>query len=575
MKWSVGSKIAAGFGLSLLIFLAVGLASFQSAVELIDAADQRQQAFLLVDQTDQVIPLVTEVELATRAYYLTGDERFLQPARPAAERLTGVLQELRRLTADDPEQRRRLDALEPLVQRRLQHIAGSTELFRAQGQKAVVQRILEGDGSDQRADLVRAVGRMHDEGRQSLQRSVAETDANGRAARLTIVVGTLLALAVALVAGILITRNIARPLQQLTACAERIRQGDLQVHVPTSARGDEVGVLARAFAQMTQYLKGMADAAERMAAGDLRTPVAPQSPDDALGTAFARMATNLRGQLRGMGEAVGVLSAAATQIVASTSQLASSASESAAAVVQTTATVDEVRQTAELASQKAQHVSESAQKAVEGSLAGRRSAQDAGAGMEQIQRQMDGIAASMARLAEHGQTIGQIIATVEDLSVQSNLLAVNAAIEAAKAGEHGKGFAVVAQEVKSLAAQSRQATGEVRTVLGDIQTAVASAAGATQQGAQAVQAGSRQTELANQALQSLSGSIDEAAQAATQIAASSHQQLVGVDQVAGAMESIKQASSQNMASARQLESAARNLSDLGQSLQQIVATYRV
>ena len=68
-------------------------------------------------------------------------------------------------------------------------------------------------------------------------------------------------------------------------------------------------------------------------------------------------------------------------------------------------------------------------------------------------------------MSEQSQTIGQIIATVEDLSAQSNLLAVNAAIEAAKAGEHGKGFGVVAQEVKSLAEQSRQATNQVRTIL--------------------------------------------------------------------------------------------------------------
>jgi methyl-accepting chemotaxis protein len=235
--------------------------------------------------------------------------------------------------------------------------------------------------------------------------------------------------------------------------------------------------------------------------------------------------------------------------------------------------VEEVRQTAELANEKARHVCDSAQRAVHGAQSGRKATEDAGAGMLRIRHQMDGIAASMARLSEHSQTIGQIIATVEDLAVQSNLLAVNAAIEAAKAGEHGKGFAVVAQEVKSLAAQSRHATGEVRGILGEIQAATASAVLATQQGGQAVEAGGRQTETASGAIQALAGSINEAAQAATQIAASSQQQLVGVDQVAGAMESIKQASSQNMASARQLETAARDLDALGRRLKQAVAAY--
>jgi methyl-accepting chemotaxis protein len=188
---------------------------------------------------------------------------------------------------------------------------------------------------------------------------------------------------------------------------------------------------------------------------------------------------------------------------------------------------------------------------------------------------MEAIAASMVRLSEQSQTIGQIIATVEDLSVQSNLLAVNAAIEAAKAGEHGKGFGVVAQEVKSLAEQSRQATNQVRTILGEIQKATSAAVMATEEGGKAVEAGSRQTEVAGEAIKALAGSVNEAAQAAVQIAASAQQQLVGVDQVAGAMESIKQASSQNVAGARQLEAAARTLNDLGQRLRQLVGRFQV
>jgi methyl-accepting chemotaxis protein len=188
---------------------------------------------------------------------------------------------------------------------------------------------------------------------------------------------------------------------------------------------------------------------------------------------------------------------------------------------------------------------------------------------------MEVIAASMAQLSEQGQAVGQIIATVEDISTQSNLLAVNAAIEAAKAGEHGKGFGVVAQEVKSLAEQSRQATSQVRSILGDIQKATAAAVLATEEGGKVVDAGTRQTEVAGGAIQALGSSVNEAAQAALQIAASSQQQLVGVDQVAGAMESIKQASAQNVVSATQLEATARSLNDVGHRLKQMVERYKV
>jgi methyl-accepting chemotaxis protein len=154
-------------------------------------------------------------------------------------------------------------------------------------------------------------------------------------------------------------------------------------------------------------------------------------------------------------------------------------------------------------------------------------------------------------------------------------LAVNAAIEAAKAGEQGKGFAVVAQEVKSLVAQSKQATAQVRAILGDIQRAINAAVLTTEQGGKAVEAGMQQSTRAGEAIRALSESIAEATQAATQIAASSHQQLVGMDQMALAMENIKQASTQNVAGTKQAELAAQSLHDLGQKLKQLVMQYRV
>jgi methyl-accepting chemotaxis protein len=373
----------------------------------------------------------------------------------------------------------------------------------------------------------------------------------------------------------MITRNIAGPLKNLTDVAERITVGDLGSAVTVDDRRDEVGVLARAFDRMTRSLQAMAAAAEQIAAGDLRTTLQPQSPKDVLGNAFVRMTDNLRRQIGGMVEGAAVLGSAASEIVAATAQLASGATQSAAAVTETTTTVEEIRQTAQLASQKAKAVADTAQKALQISHNGRKSTEDVAAGMSRIRKQMEAIAESIVRLSEQGQTIGQIIATVEDLAAQSNLLAVNAAIEAAKAGEYGKGFGVVAQEVKSLAEQSRQATDRVRTILGDIQKATTAAVMATEQGGKVVEAGGTQTELAGESIGALAGSVTEAAQAATQIAASSQQQLVGMDQVAGAMENIKQASTQNVTSARQLETAARGLNDLGQRLKHLVESYTV
>ncbi len=276
-----------------------------------------------------------------------------------------------------------------------------------------------------------------------------------------------------------------------------------------------------------------------------------------------------------MREGASVLASSASEIVATTNQVAASAAETAAAVSETSATVEEVKQTAGVASEKAKYVSESAQKVSHVSQAGRKSVESTIAGMHRIEEQMESIAESIVRLSEQGQAIGEIIATVNDLAEQSNLLAVNAAIEAAKAGEQGKGFAVVAQEVKRLAEQSKQATTQVRTILSDIQKATSAAVMATEQGNKAVEAGVKQSAEAGESIRLLSDSVTEAAQAAVQIAASSQQQMVGMDQVALAMENIKQASMQNVSGTKQAETAARGLDELGKKLLQVLEQYRI
>lgn len=284
----------------------------------------------------------------------------------------------------------------------------------------------------------------------------------------------------------------------------------------------------------------------------------------AIGFRLSRVITK---QLR---ESIAQLSSSSAEILATTSQVASGAAETAAAVSETTATVEEVKQTAQHASQKARYVSDSAQKASNVSQAGRKSVEEAIHGMHRIQEQMESIAESIVQLSEQSHAIGEIIATVNDLAEQSNLLAVNAAIEAARAGEQGKSFGVVAQEIRSLAEQSKQATGKVRAILGDIQKATNIAVLATEQGNKAVEAGVKQSTDTDEAIRQLSTSINEAAQAATQIAASSHQQMVGMDQVVLAMNNIREASEQNVAGTKQAELAAQGLYEMGSKLSALV-----
>ena len=373
------------------------------------------------------------------------------------------------------------------------------------------------------------------EQKQADGRQMLIDEATDRSIRWSLIMG-LSALTTGLGLIMMLHQSIARPLREIMDVAARISMGELTVKLSAAARPEEVGMLAQTFSRMT---------------------------------------SNLREQNRQLIESANALASSASQIVAASSQMAASATESAVAVSETTTTVNEVRQTALVAGQKAEAVAGNAQQAAQNARNGRKSTEDVVVGMTQIRLQMEAIAASMVRLSEQGQTIGQIIATVDDLAAQSNLLAVNAAIEAAKAGEHGKGFGVVAQEVKSLAEQSRQATSQVRTILGDIQKATTAAVMATEQGSKAVAEGEQQTAEAGESIEALAGSAVEAAQAAMQIAASGQQQLVGVDQVAAAMMNIKLASTQNVASAKQLETAAHDLNDLGARLKQMVEKYKV
>ncbi|HAT1658438.1 TPA: hypothetical protein I8035_002793 [Legionella pneumophila] len=287
------------------------------------------------------------------------------------------------------------------------------------------------------------------------------------------------------------------------------------------------------------------------------------------------MMSTLRKVSQKINEGANVLVASASEITASTTQLASGSAETAAAVNQTTSTIEEVKQTSEISAQKARYVADVAKKTVQISQEGQKSMEESIEAMNRIQEKMESIAENIVTLSEQSQDIGEIINTVTDLAEQSNLLAVNASIEAAKAGKQGKGFSVVAQEVKIMAERSKQATSQVRSILGDIQKALSIAVLSAEGGSKAVETGVRLSNTAGEAIRSLAKSIAESANAANQIITSSQQQLVGMDQVAQAMQNINQASVQNLTSTKQVETSAHDLSQLGQKLQWLTEEYKV
>ena len=274
-------------------------------------------------------------------------------------------------------------------------------------------------------------------------------------------------------------------------------------------------------------------------------------------------------------EGVSVLSVASSEILTVTSQLSSASSQTASTVNETSDTVEIVRKKTDVVNLKTKLMSEKAMKAIEVSEVGQQSVQEILDGMNHIQRQMDMISMNIIKLSEQSQAIGEIIATVTDISEQSNLLAVNASIEAAKAGDFGKGFAVVAHEIHNLAQQSKQATGTIRTILTDIQRGVSSTVVSAERGTKTVADAVRLTSDARKAIEVLTRSIADSSHEAIEITSSIQDQVAGMDQISDAIENIRYAAQKNLEITRQAEKTAEDLHELGIRLKKITLQYQV
>jgi len=302
---------------------------------------------------------------------------------------------------------------------------------------------------------------------------------------------------------------------------------------------------------------------------------ADNDPIQSLGKGLTAMTHNLHDMILKIKEASQNITSASTQILAANTEQVASATQTSASVAETTTTVEELKALADHVLNSTSQMAESAQRTVEVSRAGRQSVTSTIQSMVEIRGRVEGIAESILALSEKTQQIGEIIAMVGDLASQTNMLALNASIEASRAGEAGKGFGVVAQEMRTLAEQSRRATTQIKEIISEIQSATNSTVMATEEGSKVVDRGVKQAETAQQSIDQLAAAIDENDQIFQQISAGGRQQLAGVEQVAMTMQHINQATMQNVSSSRQTEGAARNLTQLAQSLVEEIAKYKV
>ena len=271
-----------------------------------------------------------------------------------------------------------------------------------------------------------------------------------------------------------------------------------------------------------------------------------------------------------LGSYAAKLESSTNEIAAAISQQSASARQQAAAVSEVTSTAEELQQTSAQAQDHAQEVIENSEGSVAVARRGNEAVEDSVEAMKQIRRQVESIAEKILNLSEQTQQVGEIIESVSEIAEQSKLLALNASIEASRAGEHGRGFSVVADEMRTLADQSKEATRQVRSILGEIQKATNSAVIATEEGSKKVESGVDLAEEAGETIHTLSQVTEEAADAAQLIDASSNQQSRGIQQVSEAMGQIDEAMHDFTEGLSQTEDATDQLQEMIDEMTRLV-----
>ncbi|MCT8949379.1 methyl-accepting chemotaxis protein [Pseudomonas iridis] len=392
------------------------------------------------------------------------------------------------------------------------------------------------------SEAVQARKEMTDQGativtlsEQLYQIQLDRRDIESAQARTFQLISTLLALLVGVIAAVIITRQITRPLRETLAVVERIASGDLTQNV-TVTRRDELGVLQQG---------------------------------------IARMGVTLRDLISGIRDGVTQIASAAEELSAVTEQTSAGVNSQkietdqvATAMHEMTATVQEVARNAEEASQAAAAADGEARE-------GDKVVNEAITQIERLASEVARSTEAMSVLQQESDKIGSVMDVIKAVAEQTNLLALNAAIEAARAGEAGRGFAVVADEVRGLAQRTQKSTEEIEGLVAGLQNGTQQVSTVMNNSRALTDSSVALTRKAGASLENITRTVSNIQSMNQQIAAAAEQQSAVAEEISRSIINVRDVSEQTAAASDETAKSSVELARLGGQLQQMVSHFRV
>jgi methyl-accepting chemotaxis protein WspA len=573
MRFSIGTKIGAGYALALAALVVIGAASYISVNRLLQTTRWVDHSHLVIEQIEGIVTHLSRVESGQRGYAITGNESFLRPYRRAVAGIPDDLQNARKLTVDNASQQQMLDTLGRLAARRLQFAKRVVDLRRNEGLEAALQAVRTNEGQELTDQIQAVTDKMKKTEGDLLKQRTDESRANARATILTICLGVTFSFVLLTLVGFLLVRSISRPLQQISSAAERIAVGELEVALASTERRDEVGVLAQAFARMTQSLQSMAKGVEQVAGGNLAVTISPQSARDVVGNAVASMVERLSALIRQVQQSGIQVNTSATEIAATAMQQQTTANEIFSTTTEIGATAKEIAATSRELVRAMKEVAEVAEATATLAGGGQTGLTRMEATMRQIMEASGSINARLAVLNEKAGNINTVVTTITKVADQTNLLSLNAAIEAEKAGEYGRGFAVVATEIRRLADQTAVATYDIEQMVHEMQSAVSAGVMGMDKFSEEVRRGVEEVRQVSAQLAQIIQQVQALTPNFETVNEGMQSQSLAAQQISDALTQLGEAAQQTVESLRQSNLAIEQLNEATGGLQSGVSRF--